>query len=201
MSGSLPTSPGFSEAGLTHNQPVIVSNAQTGKRKSRIIAGHLWEITASYPPMTRMEFSPIYSFIISQRGAFDSFTLTLPNFNTPQGTQSGALSVNGIHSAGDSSIQIDGMLTSETEAMKAGDILKFANHTKVYMLTADVDTDGGGAGTFNIEPPLINDLVDNELVTIENVPFTVASKGGPQEFKTRAPGISRFSIDLIEDIN
>lgn len=199
MSGSLPTTPSFSEASLIHNQPVVVSKSESGKRQSRIVSGHLWEITANYPAMTRGEFAPIYAFAISQRGAYDSFTITLPQFNTPQGVATGTPLVNGSHAADVSIIDTDGWTNNTADIIKAGDLIKFASHAKVYMATADANSGATtGPASISIEPPLIETLSDNEVVTVNNVPFTVAFKNAPQEFKTRAPNLSKFALDLVE---
>jgi len=202
MSGTLPTNPSFSDASLIHNQPVVVSKSESGKRQSRILSGHLWEIAANYPAMTRAEFAPIYAFAISQRGAYDSFTVTLPQFNTPQGVATGTPLINGAHVAGDAVIATDGWTNSITGIIKAGDLMKFASHTKVYMVTADADSGATtGPASISIEPPLIEALADNEVITVNNVPFTVAFKNSPQEFKTRAPNLSKFGLDLVEAIS
>lgn len=319
MSGTLPATPGFAEAALIYDQPVIVAKSESRRRQSRIVAGHMWKISVSYPPMTRDEFAPIFAFAVSQRGAFDTFTLTLPQHDTPRGTATGTPLVEGIHAAGSSSVAISGFtiptqevangefstsdvsqwdtvnaavtiagtglavinysganaamlddnnafedgqdyiiemkLNSYTSGslgvyaggvllegltdtnaktynitgssnglfrtlttgfvgdidyirwykkdaiMKASDIIKYANHSKVYMVTADGYVDYvTGIVTLNITPPLIEALADNEVITVNNVPFTVALKNAPQEFKTKNPSISKFALDLEEAI-
>ena len=62
-----------------------------------------------------------------------------------------------------------------------GDFLKFANHTTVYMVAADVTT-SSNAATVKIEPPLISSLADDEGVTYDSVPFTVYLTNDIQEF-------------------
>lgn len=200
MSGTLPTSPSFSTATLKHNQPTIFSTSESGKSQSRIVAGHLWEIMAEYAPMTRAEFAPIYAFAISQRGRLGSFTMSLPQFNTPQGIATGTPLVFGAHSAGDSSILTYGWTGSQTGIMKAGDLIQFAGHSKVYMVTADANSDVGGNSIILIEPPLIEDVANTESVTVSNIQFTVAFKNKIQEFKTYNPSLQKFALDLIEFI-
>lgn len=199
MSGTFPSAPGFKSAQLSSVQPIIEDIAQSGKRQSRIIAGHLWEITCEFPPMTRAEFAPLYAFAISQRG--DAFQIVLPHLATPQGVATGTPLVDGVHAAGDAAIDIDGWTPSTTGIIKAGDILKFSSHTKVYMVTADADSGASpGLASVAIEPPLIYPLADNEAVTVNSVPFTVASKNGVQEFKTKNPSIYSYALDLAESI-
>jgi len=200
MSGTFPVSPGARDTELTSIQPELTDISQSGKRQSSIIAGHLWEVTCNYPPMLRDEFAPLFAFSISQRG--DDFQITLPNFNVPRGVATGTPLVDGIHAAADSAIAIDGWTASITGILKAGSLIKFASHSKVYMTTADVDSGASpGLSSVPIIPPLIEALADNEAVTINNVPITMAFKnGGVQEFKTKIPGVSSFAIDLVESI-
>lgn len=203
MSGSFPVTTYVDpyEVDLTYSQPTDVSLAESSKRQARITAGHLWKMRLKYPAMTRAEFAPIYAFSISQRGELDNFTITLPQFDTPQGVATGTPLVDGAHSAGDSSIDIDGWTASTTGIIKAGDVLKFANHAKVYMVTADADSgSGAGLASVSIEPPLIDDLIDNEAVTVNNVPFTVAFDGSIRKFKTQAPQMQAYEINLIESL-
>lgn len=201
MSGTLPTTPGFAEAALIYDQPVVISKSESRRRQTRIVAGHLWKIAVSYPPMTRDEFAPIFAFAVSQRGAFDTFTLTLPQHDTPRGTATGTPLVNGAHGRGAVSISTDGWTNNITGIMKAGDILKFASHSKVYMITADANSGPTtGPATLLITPPLIESLADNEVITVNDVPFTVGFKNRPQEFKTKNPSISKFALDLEEAI-
>ena len=64
---------------------------------------------------------------------------------------------------------------------KAGDFIKFASHTKVYMVVEDV-TSSSNAATVTIEPPLISTVANNSVVTYDNVPFTVYLTNDIQEF-------------------
>jgi hypothetical protein len=201
MSGTFPTSPGPATIDLDSNQPTIVDIAESGKRQSRIVAGHLWRIKLAWPKMTRADFAPIFAFAASQRGRLGSFQITLPHLSAPQGVGTGTPLVDGAHTAGDSTINIDGWTASQIGIMKAGDILLFASHSKVYMATADADSAaGGGLATIPIEPPLIENLANNEAVTIINVPFTVAFEDDIQKWKTSAPQLAAYTANLIESI-
>ena len=83
---------------------------------------------------------------------------------------------------------------------KAGDYLKFANHDKVYTVTADVTSSGAGAATIAIEPALITSPANDSAITYTSVPFTVALTTRVQEFSTGTTGLFEFEIDLEEVI-
>jgi hypothetical protein len=80
--------------------------------------------------------------------------------------------------------------------IKAGDFIKFANHTKVYMCTADFTN----SGTMTIEPGLSAAVADNEVVTFDDVPFQMRLARDVQEF--RIAGLDQYiiEVDLIEAV-
>jgi len=45
---------------------------------------------------------------------------------------------------------------------------------------------------------LIDSPADNEVITYESIPFTVALTSGVQEFATGASGVYEFEIELEE---
>lgn len=194
MSGTLPTSPEFNSIGFTSEQKTITSTTDSGKMFSTQIDGQRFSFTASYPTMTRATFSPVLAFIMKQRSQQNTFQVSLPDLKNAKGTISGTVLVNGIHTAGDTTIDIDGM----TGSLLAGDFIKFANHTKVYMVVADVTADGSNEATVTIEPPLRSNLADDEAVTYDGVEFTVRLSNDIQQFKTSVIDQYTFELDFIE---
>ena len=87
---------------------------------------------------------------------------------------------------------------SDEPRFKAGDYLKFANHDKVYTVTADVDPNSSGDSTISIEPALITSPADNSAITHSSVPFTVALTTGVQEFATGTSGLFSYEVDFAE---
>ena len=51
---------------------------------ARAIVGHSWEIGLGYNPMTRLEFEPIYNFLLQRRGGLKPFFVSLPQYRVPQ---------------------------------------------------------------------------------------------------------------------
>ena len=197
MSGTLPTSPQFSAIGFTSEQKTITSTTDSGKMFSTQIDGQRWRFTASYPTISRTNFAPVYAFIIKQRGQQETFQVILPVLSNARGHENGTVLVDGAHSAGDTTITVNGHHNDGTGAFLAGDLIKFAGHTKVYMITADVNP-SSNASTLNIEPPLRSDLANDEAVTYDNVPFTVRLENDLQTFKTSVLDQYTFELDFIE---
>ena len=196
MSGTFPSSPAFNSLNISSVQPTFVSRSISGRRQSRQIGGQYFRMRASFPPMTRAEFAPIYAFVMKQRGRYESFTLIPPVLNAGLGSPAGTPLVNGASQTG-RTIVTDGWSASIT-IFKAGDYLKFANHDKVYTVTADATSDGSGDSTISIEPALVTSPADDSAITYTSVPFTVALRSGIQEFDTGTSGLFSFEIDFEE---
>ena len=148
--------------------------------------------------MTRAQFAPIHAFVLKQRGQYESFQVVPPVVNAGLGSPAGTPLVNGADQTG-RSVVTDGW-NNAIVIFKAGDYLKFANHDKVYTVTADVTSSGAGAATIAIEPALITSPADDSAITYTSVPFTVALTTRVQEFSTGTTGLFEFEIDLEEVI-
>ena len=196
MSGTFPTSPKFQSLAVSSNQGTFVSRSISGRRQSRQIGGQYWRLRASFPPMTRAQFAPIYAFVIAQRGRYESFSVIPAVISTGQGSPAGTPLIDGASQTG-RSLVTDGWNAS-IAIFKAGDYLKIAGNDKVYMVTADVSSDGSGDATIAIEPALVASPADDAAITHSSVPFTVALRAGVQEFATGTTGLFQFEIDMEE---
>ena len=99
---------------------------------------------------------------------------------------------------------MDGFGADSSGRLKSGDFIKFAGHTKVYMIVSEF-TPSSGAATVTIEPPLISALADDEVVTYNNVPFQVHMTNDVQEFGAVGADkdgnlLYEFEIDVEEAI-
>ena len=193
MSGTYPTTPEFASVGFSSEQKTITSTTDSGKMFAVQVDGQRFKFSASYPPMSRSEFAPVIAFVMKQRSQKETFQISLPDLKNAKGDVSGAVLVNGSHSAGDTTIDVDGM----TGEIKAGDFVKFAGDTKVYMVVADA-TAVAGAATLTIEPPLRSDIADDATVTYDGVEFTVRLTNDVQQFNTGDLDLYRFEVDFIE---
>ena len=180
MSGALPKTD-FTAINIKSNQRTLVSETDSGKTFRRQVQGQRWSFTIKYPSMTRADFAPTMAFMIKQRSQKENFTIIPPELEDARGVETGTLAVNGSHTAGDTTIAIDGFAGDTANRLRQGDFIKFNGHTKIYMVVADV-TSSSGAATVTIEPPLISTLANDEAVTYDNIPFTVHLINDIQEF-------------------
>jgi hypothetical protein len=200
MSGAYPTTIGFSSMKFSSLQPTLVSVSHNLSRQVRSRGGvQRWAIEAAYPPnLSRAEIAPIIAFALLQRGQWDTFTFTPPAlWGSSRGIATGTPLVHGAAQSG-RSIATEGWTASQTGIVKAGDFIKFAGHTKVYMITADANSDGAGEAIIVIEPALMEAPSDDEGITVNNVPFTVAFASDIQEFSIKPAYLHEFAIKFVE---
>jgi len=198
MSGTFPSSPAPRDVAISSNQNTIVTTTASGRRQARQIDGQRFRLRIRFPVMTRAEFAPINAFIMKQRSQMESFQYVPPTIDDSLGVASGVISVNGAVSAGATSCSIDGMANSTSGVFKAGDYFRFTGQNKVYMVVADVNSNGSGAGTLTFEPPLRANVADNAVLIYSNVDFTVGLTGDIQEFTIGTENYFQYEVDLIE---
>lgn len=193
MSGALPTTPKFSALSFRTKNFNLKTESVSGRVQVRSIGGQRFEFTAVYPPMSRSDFAPVFAFIMKQRGMADNFTVTPTKVSENSGTASGTVSTSGSTASGATSTTITGL----TGTLKAGDFIKFANHSKVYIITAD----RAGNGSLTFEPPLIVTVATSAGITYNAVPITVRLNGDVQEYSLASDDqLIRYELDLIEAI-
>lgn len=198
--GNFPSSPGFSAANFRQNTATKKTTTQSGRQIRATNATTLWSGTLTFPVMNLTEFRPIQGFIALTQGSLNEFDVIIPIISESQSSNAGAATaaVDGAHTAGDTTIAVTTNLGGAGNILKAGDVIRFANHTKVYMCTSDINTDGAGDAIINIQPALVEDLVDTEVVTLDNVPFRMILSNDVQEFAYRTDGLVAYEIDVEE---
>ena len=203
MAGAFPISNSkFSTLGISSVQNTLTSRSINGRKLSRTVDNQRFGFTAQIITSTKNDvYGELMAFILKQRSQKENFTIVPPESST-KGTENGTVLVNGTQNAGDTTITMDGFSGDGANRFKTGDFIKFASHTKVYMVVENV-TSSSNASTVTIEPPLISDIADDSVVTYNNVPFTVFLTNDVQEFGTAGADkdgniLYRFELDVEE---
>ena len=195
--GALPTVQGPVSATLSSVTSTRVSTAHSLKRSARTNNAQRWRIAFSWSPMRRSIFMQFFAFLMAQRGQADLFTCTLAGQTTPLGSWAGAPVVSGATQSG-RSVNLSGFTINQTGVAKTGDLIKFAGHTKVYMVTADANSNGTGLATVSIEPALLVSPANGESLTTSNVPFTVALAADNLDMALTPGMLTPLSITVVE---
>ena len=206
MSGAFPISNAkFQTHGIQSQIDTLISKSVSGKKLTRQIGTQRFGFTAEIIVAKRSDvYGELMAFVIQQRGSKENFTIIPPEVKNTRGSETGTVLVNGVHNVGDNTIAMDAFAGDGAGRFKAGDLIKFASHTKVYMIVSDV-TSSGNAATVTIEPPLITALADDSVVTYSNVPFTVHLVNDVQEFggvgaDSSGNVLYKFELDVEESI-
>ena len=200
MSGTYPLTMRPRPVVMRTFSPTFVSTPHSLKAQRRSRGAHRWYLKYGYGAMVRAEYSPIAAFVDEQRGQFEKFTVVVAGKEAPLGLVSGATQVNGAQAAGVLSVNLKNLPLSITGVFKAGDLITFAGHLKVYEITRDANSNGAGLATVFINTPLFTGIADVEAVAWSAVSMNVAlvSDTFDREWKGGlvCPG---FDVEMIED--
>ena len=205
MSGTFPLQAGFQTTDFTSQTQSRVTVSVSGKAQRIKTGAQFFTFKLKSPKMTRTEVDADFSFIAAQDGQFGSFTIVPPVISSTKGTASGTITVQNVTSespvlslaAGSKNVGVSG----GTGTLKKGDMIKFSNHDKVYMLTEDVNLDGSTVDQLSFYPPLTTALTGGgQTITYNSVPFKVYLNSDTATFSTSADGLHQYEISLNEDI-
>ncbi len=197
--GLFPGGVAFNSVSIKNNSPAISTVSSSGRVQVKSQLAQYWSFNATLPTMTRAQWAPIAGFIMEQRGTFFPFTIRIPEYKDTLGAlTTETVTINGAHSAGDTSVALSSTTLTQTDSLKAGDFVNFlGDHNKTYMVTADVDFSGGSA-TLNIEPGLAIDVSGGETLIYKDVAFTVRLDNTTQEWNMGLASTVGYEIDFRE---
>jgi hypothetical protein len=192
-----------------NNTNNVLNKTLNGKTYVTNFGNSYWSFDIKTVPITRTTWhSDFFDFYDTETTAKNT-TFLLPVLNDAAGTVSGTVSVLDDSSTapeysvsvGETKIPVSG----GSGTLLAGDLIKFSNHSKVYMLSEDTNLDGSSIDVINITPPLVAGVGPADgstLVTItyDNVPITVIADDDIIEFKTDTKGYYAFQQTFREVI-
>jgi hypothetical protein len=168
-----PTAPKWRAATIGSFAPSYVSVTNSLRRQARTRGAHAWQISLQYSAMTRADFAPLWSFLVSRTISGAVFSVRLPDFS-PRGTGAGTPQVNGGGQTG-GALVTDGWGISQY-VLRRGDFVQFEGQTKVHQVAADVLSDSSGNATVTLHPPVRSSPADN--ATILTTPLFVVALAG-----------------------
>ena len=172
VSATLATDIGFTAVNFQQRNITKITQTQSGRSVRVSNATTLWAGTLQFVPGTQAEYRPIQAFFAKARGPLNDFYVQIPGVSNFIGTDgTSTMLVNGAFAAGATSVTIN-VASGSTSIVKAGNVIRFANHDKVYMVVTNV-TANPGNNTFTIEPPLVTAVPTTTAVTYKDVYFKV----------------------------
>ena len=218
--------PGYSAVTLNSNFPSVTTRTNSGSTVVRNIAGHKWDISISYNPLTRAQFEPLYGFLLQKKGSGSHFFVELPQYKNPQNTTfAGAATnafINSFAPTGNLIAGTDNFLISHASydssshgTPSVGDIFSITdtndtNHKKVYMITR-VETSVGADNEISPAPsgvtqlrihctPPLQKSVQQSTTTLKfkNVQFRVINKNKQTGYSLDVNNLYKISLKLEE---
>tara|TARA_B110000503_G_scaffold16133_1_gene22934 strand:- start:7962 stop:8561 length:600 start_codon:yes stop_codon:yes gene_type:complete len=169
----------------------LTNSVQTASRK-----GSLWKVGMSFNNLHGSQRAEMQAFLTKLNGQEHRFALYDHSY-ARRGGGTGTLSVNGANQGGSSLVCVtEGF--SITGYLKAGDYISFNN--ELHMVTDDANSDGAGAITLKIAPPIRKPTINNQSIDYDspvNGVFMLSSKSG---WTNDPAGLSSFSLDAFEDV-
>lgn len=199
--GSFPTSPGFQSVRLNINTTTTNTTALSGRRIRSAVGTTVWSATGVFPPMTTTEFRPIFAFITQARGSLNSFDVVFPEVSYSSMTsKTHTITVASDTVGGSTEIPVTATTSDGDEIVKVGDMIRFSNHSKVYMVQETLIEDSAGTQYMKITPGLVQGISSGNTITYDAVPFRMTLERDVQEINVGTEQFYRYEIDFVEEI-
>ena len=168
---TMPTNRNFVRSEWKLKRSVAVTKSPfTYASQAAKYTGSQWCASVSLPPMSRAEASEWVAFFAQLNGNFGTFLMGDPDAKNIRGSMSNTFKVKTAAAIGAFDVVIYLADTSENGALKKGDYVQFgsAGTSRLHMIIADVNVDGNGEATMQIEPPLKTAVAEDYVVVYTN---------------------------------
>jgi hypothetical protein len=160
----------------------------------RAQATQYWKIDISYNPLTRSEFEPVNSFLMSKQGRLTPFYVVLPQHDNPRSGFTTIVSTAEAATSGATKVKVDDFGNATAAGPRPGDLFTVtdttnSNHVKAYMVTERV---------IHFNPPLTYSVGDNTVLNFTNPKIRVISQKNAQEYSLSTDNLFNFSLSLEE---
>ncbi len=214
--------PGFASVKFSSDQPMLRDRTNSGRLLVRSVITQRWKINITYNPMTRVEFEPVYNFLLRKRGGIEPFFVVLPQYTSAQDTTfaasayHSALSVDGSSSvaAGTKTLLISNSNYNYSThgTPRPGDLFRVSdsnnsNHQKAYMVTrveTNADYQNGLARPsvsqlrLSFEPGFSKAVSSSSTFDFDKPKIKVATLADVQEYTLNTDNLYQYSLALEE---
>jgi len=210
---------GFASVKFTSEQPTLRDRTNSGRLLSRAIVAHKWKIGITYNPMTRVEFEPIYNFLLQKRGGLNSFFVSLPQYRVPQDSTFATYAAsNNLEAAGamvagatEALLVKSGYSNTTNKTPRPGDLFTISgtnsNHLKAYMVTrvettADYLTGAAQPSSSQVRihfsPGFSKAVGTGDDFIFHNPLVKVILSSDVQQYSLNTDGLYQYSLNLEE---
>lgn len=212
--------PGYSTVNLSSKHAIDNTRTNSGRLVSRQSAGHSWEISLGYNPMTREQFEPVYNFLLQKRGSLTPFLVSLPQYKQPRdATFATFVASNNFTTTAGGTAGTDTLLIGNSsyvlathKTAKPGDVFTVtdssdSNHTKTYQITrvetnttAEANTTEPTVNQLRIHfvPSIQRQIAVGSTIVFNDPKFRVVMKSDVQSYSLNTENLYKFSLKLEE---
>lgn len=212
--------PGFTSVKFSSKQPTMGTRTNSGRYIARSVAAHSWNIDISYNSLTRAEFEPVFSFLMSRQGKLNPFFIELPQYLVSQDSTFAASVVTNDVAINETGSIPAGRTYFRTSyagsgTPRQGDIFTItdtgnSNHTKAYQVTrVETSTDyntsfdaatnpGSGELRLHFSPPLVASTARLSVLDFTEPRIRVVQSKDVQEYSLGVDGLYKFSLSVEE---
>jgi len=199
--GQFPTNPSFESVNFRINTPTITTETNSGKLR-RVGLGHsFYSFDVVYPFLTYSQSGTVNAFVAVAQGPLFSFEIVLPEISYSDApdaaTANATITTSGNITYGVKTVTVSNCGANKT-VMQPGDYFKFANHSKVYMATTTVTSNGSGVANVTFSGAAVSAVPTGTRMTITAVPFTVVLAETQQEYQVSSRGITNLTLSMRE---
>ena len=156
--------------------PTQISRSISGRETRNQIGGTYYELTYGFENLDADDRRRISGHIANAKGPLQSFYVKLPtSLDDATGAASGTISVNANAAAGDTSVDYSKLSAANETVFKAGDMIQFSNHGKIYEVTTD-SVSTTTTGTVDFYPPLKTAVTTSHTINYQNLEVLVRYK-------------------------
>lgn len=201
MSGTFPLTDIFQSVKITSDLKVL-KNIDRNNHYFEKFQKQYWQFDINTVPLTRSQWSQIYTFLIKQNGPGENFQISIPTFTETTGTYNGVNGDISIYSVvpgtvGDNDVWFS-VQSGTSGTLKSGDLIQFSNHTKIYQIREDVTLASAGTHNVKIFPSLLTAVTSANTVNFQDLEFTVSLINDTVEFNSDENGYYTIKFAVEE---
>ena len=194
----------FQAVDFEHVSPSVVNTTRSGSDRVLKSQAHFFRFSIRLVPTRYAETRAIQAFLNGLQGQYEPFDVVLPLISDCRGAATVAngfgSAVVAVASADGRTLTLGQLTANVVGALLAGDMIRFANHSKVYQITEDADVDGAGRCSIRLHDRLLVDVPVGTAVVFDQVPFTVRKARDVQPLSLGVGQIVRQEFDCKEVI-
>lgn len=176
------------------------SKTHSGKSQDRQIGTTLLTFDVAYSRLKPATGRAFWAFIVAQKGVagrFDFKPALMSDSASPWAPAQATVAM--AAAPRQRMVTLEGFSANQT-VLCAGDLLRFANHSKAYVLAADAVSNAGGQATIELAFDLIRPVPVGTLAQLKNVAVQCSLVDNTQSIPIRPPFWHDISLKLIEKL-